>query len=264
MDINEYLEKAISDAFKREFDQEENVVRSLPFFAAVLALLISTVGVVRDAIPHLSTSWFSVFSWLMIGGIGISIALVLFYLWHAVRRRRFDYPMREADLVQYANGLRNFHTESGVSPEQLDGVVIADIRQTMIDQLARAAMQNRENNASRSIARGRALTTLVTGLGLAFLLVAGIIVRANWTEEGARNAHTATASSDAGSHEGRVEVGRNTTNDNTALGFSHDEQQQLWLDWQWFRRTGRSCYDFYDSCRPCKACCSADAVGRER
>ncbi len=44
----EYAEKIISDAFKREIDQEENVVRSLPFFATSLGVLAAATGVVRS------------------------------------------------------------------------------------------------------------------------------------------------------------------------------------------------------------------------
>jgi hypothetical protein len=33
-----YIEKAFADAYRKEIDQEENVWRSLPFFAATLAV----------------------------------------------------------------------------------------------------------------------------------------------------------------------------------------------------------------------------------
>jgi hypothetical protein len=47
MDANEYLETLVADSYKRELDQEENVVRSLPFAAAALAVVSTIMVVIR-------------------------------------------------------------------------------------------------------------------------------------------------------------------------------------------------------------------------
>jgi hypothetical protein len=51
MKLNEYLEKLGADSYKREIDQEENVVRSLPFAATFLVLLASVLAFIADYIP---------------------------------------------------------------------------------------------------------------------------------------------------------------------------------------------------------------------
>lgn len=43
--MDEYLEKLFADAYKRELEQEENVVRSLPFIAAIASV---TLPVLRE------------------------------------------------------------------------------------------------------------------------------------------------------------------------------------------------------------------------
>ncbi|HEY8288257.1 MAG TPA: hypothetical protein VIG49_03240, partial [Acetobacteraceae bacterium] len=37
----DHIEKTLADAYRKEIDQEENVWRSLPFFAATLALQLA-------------------------------------------------------------------------------------------------------------------------------------------------------------------------------------------------------------------------------
>jgi len=44
----DYLEKLFGDAYRKEIDQEENVWRTLPFFAATLALQLAGLAQVRD------------------------------------------------------------------------------------------------------------------------------------------------------------------------------------------------------------------------
>ncbi len=44
----DHLEKTFAEAYRKEIDQEENVWRSLPFFAATLALQLASIGQVRE------------------------------------------------------------------------------------------------------------------------------------------------------------------------------------------------------------------------
>jgi hypothetical protein len=39
----DHIEKTLADAYRKEIDQEENVWRSLPFFAATLALQLAAM-----------------------------------------------------------------------------------------------------------------------------------------------------------------------------------------------------------------------------
>ena len=44
----DYLERTFAEAYRKEVDQEENVWRSLPFFAATLALQLAALAQIRD------------------------------------------------------------------------------------------------------------------------------------------------------------------------------------------------------------------------
>ena len=44
----DYLETLFGEAYRKEIDQEENVWRSLPFFAATLALQLAGFAQIRD------------------------------------------------------------------------------------------------------------------------------------------------------------------------------------------------------------------------
>jgi len=42
----DHLEKTFADAYRKEIDQEENIWRSLPFFAATLALQLAVISAI--------------------------------------------------------------------------------------------------------------------------------------------------------------------------------------------------------------------------
>jgi ABC-type antimicrobial peptide transport system permease subunit len=50
----EYLEKIVADGFRRELEQEENVVRSLSFFATSLGVLVAFLGLATPLLPPLA------------------------------------------------------------------------------------------------------------------------------------------------------------------------------------------------------------------
>jgi hypothetical protein len=48
-----HIEKTLADSYRREIDQEENIWRSLPFFAATLALQMAALFQMIDKFPGL-------------------------------------------------------------------------------------------------------------------------------------------------------------------------------------------------------------------
>jgi hypothetical protein len=50
-----HIESILSDAYRKEIDQEENVWRSLPFFAATLALELAALFQLITRLPPLET-----------------------------------------------------------------------------------------------------------------------------------------------------------------------------------------------------------------
>jgi hypothetical protein len=47
-----YIERTLADSYRKEIDQEENVWRSLPFFAATLALQLAALSQIIDKLPE--------------------------------------------------------------------------------------------------------------------------------------------------------------------------------------------------------------------
>ena len=46
-----HIEKTLAESYRKEIDQEENVWRSLPFFAATLALQLAALFQMIDRLP---------------------------------------------------------------------------------------------------------------------------------------------------------------------------------------------------------------------
>lgn len=95
MSVDEYLEKLFSESFKREFDQDESIWRTLPFFATGLTLAgtLFTFALTRvvmfefEPIVH----WLV---WAVIVGAGLSLFGAFGFLFSAVglAASRFHQP----------------------------------------------------------------------------------------------------------------------------------------------------------------------------
>jgi hypothetical protein len=174
MSADEYLEKIVSDAFKREFDQDENVVRSLPFFAAALVLVVTTLGFVGRDLPELAITFLSITAHLLLAAAGVCICGVLVHLVNAVRPRSYQLPASETLLRDWTAELRGFHAEQGHAGEALEAAVVADLRTRMIEEFAGAATHNRALNIAKAFARAQALLYLLGALAFVFALAVAI------------------------------------------------------------------------------------------
>lgn len=172
----EYLEKLLADSYKKENDGEENVARSLPFFAASLALLAATLGAIRTEAPPLDITRESLVFWILIALIFVAIGFVLFHLYQAVRPRSFKYLSKESELVEYSIRLEEYYTNCPPSGQTIDDAVIGDLRENLIKQYATSTENNRIINSERSLARGRAASALIVGIALAFILIGAILI----------------------------------------------------------------------------------------
>jgi len=103
-ELLDHLERTLAEGYRKEIDQEENVWRSLPFFAAGLALQIAaTVGIVGN-LPALAGWRF----WTVLGFFGaIAAATVatLGFLGASIAPARFRYVAPEPELRDYALAL---------------------------------------------------------------------------------------------------------------------------------------------------------------
>jgi hypothetical protein len=187
----EYLEKLVTDGLKREIDQDENVVRSLPFFATSLGVLITFIGFARNTLPEFTLTLWPILTYGLMAAILASLAFLLWFLAQAVRVRTFNYPMSELDLIRYAVDLTRYYQEAeptrGDGKANRDGsdadpvavverAVIDDLRAAMTQQCADAAVTSRFNNSKRLKARARALTILMAALSFALSLIIVILI----------------------------------------------------------------------------------------
>ena len=185
--VAEYLEKSIAESFKRELDQEENVVRSLPFFATSIGILVTFISFARATLPAIAQAFFPVAIYSLLTALIACLAALLFFLYCAVRKRTFDYPMHEAELISYATKLTIYYRaiaptdRTDADPESdsiavIEQAVIGDLRKELLDQVATAARVSRTNNWSRLRARARAITALMMALAFALALIVVILV----------------------------------------------------------------------------------------
>ena len=174
MDANEYLEKIVAESYKREIDQEENVVRSLPFVAVTLAVLSTIMIVLKSYIPEYSLNIYPFIVWLMLIAFGMLIMMVIYFLHDAVRHRSFQYVAPADQLYTYATQLRLYYGTLGKTPEEIEQGIIEDARILMIEQYAIGATYNQQINIDRSRARARAFSSLLLALALAYGIVVTI------------------------------------------------------------------------------------------
>jgi hypothetical protein len=178
MDTTEYLEQLFSESFKRELDRDENAVRSIPLFGATLGLAASLFSYATPRMPPFSGSPYSLFLWaiLLIGAGCLGVGVV--WLVIAIRARHFVFPPKETDLLVFTRELKAHHRRSGRSPGKADALALAELREKMMEEFARTAVHNRENNFRRLRARTVGITLAAISLIMALAMVAATFVKA--------------------------------------------------------------------------------------
>jgi hypothetical protein len=175
--VDEYVEAIISQGFEREIEQEENIVRSLPFCATSLGILAAALSLVLPALCPPREDVLTIVPYGLLAALGFSVLFVFFYLFRSVWPRRVAYPMSGADLLSYADKLRAYYAKSDSAPEIVETAIIGDIRETRTRQMVEATRWNRKRNVPRLRARDRAITGLVFSVFLAFFLLGVIFLR---------------------------------------------------------------------------------------
>jgi hypothetical protein len=169
----DHIEKTLADAYRKEIDQEENVWRSLPFFAATLALQLAAMFQIVDRLPQAWTGvWWDTVGCIVIAGLATLTALG--FLSASIFLARFRYVAPEPELLDYAEGLDV--DEQRMSAERhgdpVDG--LATLKRALARQYAVATHHNRQINQRRALCRSVAgLATLVSVL-MTLILVATV------------------------------------------------------------------------------------------
>jgi protein-S-isoprenylcysteine O-methyltransferase Ste14 len=184
MALDEYLEKLAAEGYRQQLADEENVPRSLPFFAASLAVLVAILGAIKDWIPAPSSSAYPLVIWALLGVLAFTILVIMYFLREAVRKRDFKYVMNEHKVAKYAEDLRLFYEpDASLTAEACEAAILADIQAELARQYRDAAVNNRALNFRRASARSTAFEVLVFALLLAFAIIAIILWQHNRTGE---------------------------------------------------------------------------------
>ena len=177
MSLNDYAEKFYAGGYKQQITDEENVPRSLPFFATASAVLVAIIAASKESIPAISWTAYSVSIWTLIFLLaGCSLSSMLFLL-QALWPRGFKYVMGEPVLHNYIEELRQFYALNGtLTEDEQAAAILEDVRAELSNQYRQSAADNRAINFGRASKRATAFCLLVFALILAFAMIATILV----------------------------------------------------------------------------------------
>jgi hypothetical protein len=148
----DHLERLFAEQYRREFESEENVWRSLPFFSATLALQVAVVVQVAPLVPGAQGA----LAWLVAALVVANAALaggVLFFLARSIKNADLSYIAGEEKLLEYLGELEAFFAEHGFIDDR-DRTPKAALRRLLVEQYAEAAGRNRTINRARARAQG--------------------------------------------------------------------------------------------------------------
>ncbi|NGM20980.1 hypothetical protein G3576_13230 [Roseomonas stagni] len=178
----DHVEKAFGDNYRKEIDQEENIWRSLPFFAASLALQLAAIVGLASNLPALTAAlWWAVAT--LLGCVALSSLATIGFLAASIAPARFRYLAPEPDLRTYALSLAaaeaaqraaTGQTEAGPPPP--DGLTV--LKNEMARQYAVATHNNRLINQRRATRRAWAGLCMLASV-LATLILVGVTVHAH-------------------------------------------------------------------------------------
>lgn len=165
-----YIEKTLADSYRKEIDQEENVWRSLPFFAATLALQLAALFQIIDKMPDLSSVTGRISMGLLIAAGG-STLVSLGFLAASIYPQRFDYIAKQGALLQYARDLMRAE-QAAENADQTDPFsALVTLKTEIARQYAQATDHNQRINKRREQRRSIAgLTALCSVLMTVFLV----------------------------------------------------------------------------------------------
>jgi len=168
----EYVEKYVFEGFKRQLEQEENIVRSLPFFVAALTLLGTIVGASGwSLVPFDGTCIPSKVVWGLAAAVMVLIVLTILGLLVAVLPFKYLYPTDEATFIAFAKEVRDKFVAAATDEDTddiIESAIVETLREAAISRYQASAERNRKINARRQSGRSVALLSLV--LAIAFAL----------------------------------------------------------------------------------------------
>jgi len=109
MSLDDYTEKFYADGYRQQIADEENVPRSLPFFATAFAVLVAIIAASKDLIPVPSLGVYPIVVWVLMLLLAICLLASMVFLLITLWPRDFKYVMSEPELHNYVVGLRQYY-----------------------------------------------------------------------------------------------------------------------------------------------------------
>ena len=187
------LLSVFQDFYRLEVAAEEDVHRSLPFFATALGLAITALTYVASKLPSwsdilkscaadhstfdpqvLTCSWPGDIAVLILLVAAFMIGRVLWFLARATKPREYERAGPERGYINRVVELREYYEQINPPPTDIDASVNSDIRNQIVDDFANILPHNRAVSVTRYNARATAFRSLLWSLFL--VLIATIII----------------------------------------------------------------------------------------
>lgn len=211
--LQDFLERYVSDGFKRELDLEEAVWRTLPAFVTALGLLGAAATFV---LRQTATGWSIEDDWLASIGLVATLAAMTKAAWelrYSVKRRSHRYPPDEVEMCRWATELRSEALGAGADPARADQIALEKLRAKVLREVAEAASCNQVVNAAKMTGRTKAARWIFWAAVLMFLTVVTQVLSEarhleNVDEQRARGPTATTAAASPAASGASSEVGR--------------------------------------------------------
>lgn len=184
------------DVYRQEVGAEEDVHRTLPFFATALGFVVAAINYTVGQLPSLDAvtkayplarggllnhhvlarGWpimLATFLLVLAAALGVG---VLGFLAAATRRLSYKRAGPETVHLARAKALQSYHVQLGLAGDDLDEAVSLDLREQLLDDYADVIPYNRQLTLRRYTHRARAVSCLL--LSLLFALLATMLVLA--------------------------------------------------------------------------------------
>lgn len=172
--LDDYLETLNEAAFKREFEQEEHIMKSLPFFAAVLGIAVAILAKIFEQLPPVSFNPCSVATLLLLAASVAAFMRIIWSIVQIVRLRGTLLPSNEIRMLEWSAQLIVFYKAASLTEAAAKTAAQRDIQRRMTEEYARCAVHNREQNAVKIAERSVGFTWLAVLMVLSVAAVAGL------------------------------------------------------------------------------------------
>ncbi len=184
------------DIYRQEVGAEEDVHRTLPFFASALGFVIAAIEYAVGQLPRLDSLMKGVPSaarqplnhhvlarmWpVLLAAVLLAIAAalgtaVLGFLAAATRRLSYQRAGPETAQLQRAEALQAYYLQIGLVGEELDRAVSLDLQQQLLRDYAEVIPYNRALTLRRYTYRAYAIVCLLLSLLFALLATMSVLV----------------------------------------------------------------------------------------